>query len=248
MGLRIFLHSIKLVFAQFRDALKISAVLYIVSLALGGIGLYYQFQAIASDGPRAIAWQFPVTGLLSVLPYIWIAVAWHRFVLIDEMPHTPLPTPPGDRIWSYIGRTFQMALLLAAGGVVIGVLVTLAALVGNGSPFVAIPVIIVCIAVGVLIMYRLAPMFPGAAIGQPIGIREAWAATSGGSGALLLLAIISAIASFLIDLPMEILVRLPGGQFTSMAWLAVTYWIKLMVGVSILTTIYGVYVDKRAIA
>lgn len=248
MGLRIFLHSIKLVFAQFRHALQISAVLYVVSLVLGGIGFYFQYRAMVANGPTAIAWQFFVAMVLSTLPYLWIAVAWHRFVLLDEMPHAALPTPPGDRIWSYVGRTFQLALLFAAGGVVFGVLVALAAFVGNGSPFIAIPVAVACIAIGVLIMYRLAPIFPGAAIGQPVNIGDAWNATRGGSGALFLLAIISAIASFLIDLPMEILVRLPGGQFSSMGWLAITSWIKLMVGVSILTTIYGVYVEKRAIA
>lgn len=248
MGLRIFLHSIKLVFAQFRDALKISALLYIVSLALGGLGFYFQYQAMVAGGPNAVAWQFFVAMFLSTLPYLWIAVAWHRFVLLDEMPHSALPTPPGDRIWSYVGRAFQMVLVFIVVGLGIGLVVALGAMISSGSVWVTLPLIFGALALAVLITYRLAPIFPGAAIGQPVGIGEAWAATSGGSGALLLLAIISAIASFLIDLPMEILVRLPGGQFSSLIWLAITSWIKLMVGVSILTTIYGVYVDKRAIA
>jgi len=248
MGLRIFLHSIKLVFAQFGAALKISALLYIVSMILGGIGFYYQFQAMASGQPNAVAWQFFVAAFLSFVPYLWIAVGWHRFVLLDEMPRAPLPTPPGDRLWSYVGRALQMVLVFIVFGLGVGLVLTIAMMVSNASPWVAFPLMIGAIAFAVLITYRLAPIFPGAAIGRPIGIGEAWNATSGGSGALLLMAIISAIASFLLDLPVEILSRLPWGQFTSIAWIVVTYWIKLMVGVSILTTIYGVYVEKRAIA
>jgi len=248
MGLRIFLHSVRLVFGQLGAALRISAVLYIIGMAIGAIGLYYQYQAFASEGSQAGAWQFFVAALISVVPYLWIAVAWHRFVLLDEAPRAIVPTPPGDRIWSYFGRAIQMGLLIIVFAIGCGLLLTVAMVASNGSPVLALPIMFVFVAVGVLITYRLAPMFPGAAIGQSVGVGEAWKVTSGASGTFFILAILSAIGSFVLDLPGELLARLPGSPFTVLTWVAVSSWVKLMVGVSILTTIYGVYVEKRSIS
>ena len=104
------------------------------------------------------------------------------------------------------------------------------------------------VAVFLLISYRLAPMFPSAAIGQSVGVSQAWAATSGASGTIIVLAVVSAIASVVIDLPAELLARLPVGMWLGFIWVGITGWVKLMVGVSILTTLYGVYVEKRTIA
>lgn len=247
MGLRIFLHSIKLVFAQFGHALQISALLYIVSLILGGIGLYYQAQAIASGGPNAVAWQLFLAAFLSTLPSLWIAVAWHRFVLLDEMPSGPLPTLRADKIWSYFGRGMQLFLVLMVVVLLAALVAVLVAIVFQGAPLAMILVSLLPILVAFPIFYRLAPIFPGAAIGQAVGIRAAWNATKGSTGAVILLAVISAIATVAIDLPTLLFAPSLGGQIAAFAWYGVTAWIKLLVGVSIMTTIYGVYVEKRLI-
>lgn len=248
MGLRIFLHSIRLVFAQFGAALRISAALYIVSLILGGIGLYYQFQAVVSGGPNAAAWQLFVAAFLSTLPSLWIAVAWHRFVLLDETPNGLIPTLHADRMWSYFGRGVQVFLVLIVFMLLAVIVAGLVAVAFQGAPLATIPVSVLPILVAFPVFYRFAPIFPGAAIGQSVGLRAAWDATKGSTGSIILLAVISAIASVVIDLPALLFPPSPGGQIAAFAWYGVTYWIKLMVSVSVLTTIYGVYVEKRAIA
>lgn len=247
MGLRIFIHSVRLVFGQLGAALRISAALYIISIAIAAVAFYYQAQALSTGNPTAPPWQFFVATIASCVPYLWIAVAWHRFVLLDEIPPTPVPTPPVDRIWSYVGRALQLGLLAMVFGLLFGLVTILSMLVANSAPFIAILVGLIFIAVGILATYRVAPVFPGAAIGKSISLGEAWKSTSGASGTLFLLAIISAIGSFVIDLPIEALIRLPGSPFTVLAWFAASTWVKLMIGVSIMTTIYGVYVEKRSI-
>jgi hypothetical protein len=62
------------------------------------------------------------------------------------------------------------------------------------------------------------------------------------------MAVISAIVLSLIDLPATLLASLPGGTILAMGWLVLTGWFKIMFGISILTTIYGHYVEGRTIA
>ena len=59
----------------------------------------------------------------------------------------------------------------------------------------------------------------------------------------MLLAIASAIGFFIINLP--VLFWFPVGSLIASAWSFVSQWIVIMVGVSILTTLYGHYVEER---
>ena len=247
MGLRIFMHSVNLVFNQLSGALRISTVLYLLSLVVSAIGYYFFLQSTMSgqDGPQ---WQLYVTSIVAGLLYMWIAVAWHRFVLLDEMPGGWLPSFNSDRMLAYFGRSLLLILVAIAVAIPIGFVNGMLIYASNGSQPVAFLTTLVLIFVILVISYRLAPMFPGAAVGQSIGLRAAWTATSGATGTILGLAIISALASVAIDLPTFILRSLPAGQLLVFLWAAVTGWIKLMVGASILTTIYGHYVEKREIA
>lgn len=64
---------------------------------------------------------------------------------------------------------------------------------------------------------------------------------------MIVLAIITTIAAIVIDLPANVFARLPQGWIWATIWLLLTGWVKIMVGASVLTTIYGYYVEKRAI-
>ena len=66
-------------------------------------------------------------------------------------------------------------------------------------------------------------------------------------GTLVSVAILSIIAVFVMDLPVLAFQSSGPIQHLPLVWTALTGWVKLMVGVSILTTIYGVYVEKRPI-
>ena len=60
-----------------------------------------------------------------------------------------------------------------------------------------------------------------------------------------MLAILAVLGSVLIDLPVLSLMNI---MPLAMTWTFVTAWIKTMVGASILTTIYGHYVEGRPLA
>jgi hypothetical protein len=250
MGFRIFRHAVKLVFSQLGDALRVSGLLYLVTIVLFGVAFYFAVQSVMAGGSPDALWQLNVAGLVSAVFYLWIAVGWHRFVLLDEPIRSPAPPFRGDRMLAYFGRLLQTMLI--AFVLVVAVMIP-SALLANAAAgtattiIAALPPLIAFVAMFVF-GYRLAPMFPAAAVGRPVGMREAWASTRGATGTLFLLAIISVIGSILIDLPGLALLQLPQGPYLNLAWALVATWVKLMVGISILTAIYGVYVEKRAIA
>jgi len=249
MGLRIFLHAVRLVFSQLNGAVRVSGLLYLLTVIVSGVvAFYFPIDSIPGQPPQ-YSWQAVLASLFSGVIYLWIAIAWHRYVLLDEVADAPVPAFLGDRILAYFGRLLQLLLISLLGGAVLGLVAAGVAFVSNNNPVALTLVPLIFVTALLMISYRLAPVFPAAAIGESVGIGAAWAATSGASGALLLLAVISAVASsVLVDLPTLLFGTSLPGAIIAFVWISVTAWVKLLVGISILTAIYGVYVEKRAIA
>ncbi len=246
MGLRIFMHSVNLVLNQLQGALRISGVLYIASLVVSLVSYYFAMQAVMTDPTPPLP--SIILGIVVGFLYLWIAVAWHRFVLLDEMPQTLLPPFHGDRMAAYFGRSVVLFLVILLIAIVLGFINGIVIAATNGSPFALMLTTLIIVFVALVLSYRLAPMFPAAAVGRAMSLRDAWAATDGANGTIVALAPISALASVVVDLPVFLIQSLPGGPFIAFLWTAVTSWFKLLIGVSILTTLYGVYVEKRDIA
>jgi len=246
MGFRIFMHSVTLVLNQLGGALRISGVLYIASLLVSLLSFFFFAQSTMTEA--APPWPTIILGIVIGFLYLWIAVAWHRFVLVDEMPQTLLPPLHGDRMAAYFGRSVLMLLVILALIIVLGFINGIIIVATNGAPLALVLTTLLLIFVTLVLSYRLAPMFPAAAIGRTLGLRDAWAATAGANGTIVALALISAVASVAVDLPVYLFQAIPGGVIIAFLWTAVTGWFKLLIGVSILTTLYGVFVEKRQIA
>jgi hypothetical protein len=95
----------------------------------------------------------------------------------------------------------------------------------------------------VISIYRLTPILPAAEIGKPLKISEAWAATRGSGWALFLTLIIAAIVQSLMQLVAGLFLAVfapLGVVFLLLAILVMT-----LVNVSILTTLYGYYIEGR---
>lgn len=251
MGVSLFVHSVRLVLGDWRNALRISGLLYLI-YAVPALILALLFpapiqpeQVLAAVGAGGVV--AVVTGILAIVAFVWIAVAWHRYVLLDEMPAGRFPDFNSSRLLSYGGYSLLIALI----GFVLSFVVS--AVVG----IVAIPLLsvvgvvitgLLAVAAILIVGYRLAPILPAVAIGKPLTLGQAWAATKNANGPIIVLAIVSAIAALVIDIPAFILVMAgPIGGFLAVLWTLVTGWVKMIVGVSILTTLYGHYVEGRDI-
>jgi len=183
--------------------------------------------------------------LIMVVTGLWIAVAWHRYILRVEEPGSVIPAFKGDRMLAYFGYSILIAIILILMSLVLGLVVGL--VVGpflGSSPLFGMIVIGILVYVPlVIVAYRLSVVLPAAALGEELGIGGALERTRGTTGTLLLLAIISLIGAVVIDLPTAYIFT--PGSIISIIWSALTQWIVLMVGISILTTLYGVYVEDR---
>lgn len=249
-GWKIFVQSLRLVFANLPQALRMSAVPYAIASAVMAWFFVANGRLMAKTQltPQDVQdfsflplFLFLVVGIVA---YLWIAVSWHRFVLLREGGTGLLPPFHGGRMLGYFGRALLIGLIMVLVGVVVGIVIGLMATTGSFALVMVGTLILTFIIM--VVFYRLSPILPAVALDQPIGMGEAWRQTKGGAGDILIVALISAVVSFLIQLPMELGTVDPAAPL-SIVYTVVTGWLQFMVGLSILTTIYGHYVEGRSI-
>lgn len=253
MGWQIFIHSIKQVLNNLSAALRISGALFLVQVVVGyALGVNLSGASEAELQQRMMSGDLPWFGLIlvfviTVITGIWIAVAWHRYVLKLEMPTTFIPPFHTDRMLGYFGNSLLLMVIAIPIALVMSLIVGFVAAAFYGGT--AVPSIGVGILIGVVtflpvivVIYRLSVILPGSALGEKVRLGEAWSKTVGSSGAIILLAVLSILAAVAIDLPLMVLASVP---VLGIVWSVITAWLKMMVGISILTTLYGHFVEKR---
>lgn len=240
-----FIHSVRLVLNNLDVALRVSLVLYLVVAAsqIANVYVYEGDMALGPDGNT-----YPVVsggevlmafilGLAGVVASLWIAVAWHRFVLLAEVPQGWLPAwPPAGSLFGYLWRSILVGLTVA---IVLMPVVMVSFLLG--------PVIMIALGVGVgsYVFFRLSPVLPAIALGNKMSFREALEATKPAGANLFGLAGLMIIGSLLLQLP-TILSGDPNST-VSLIYGVVVGWLATMIGISLLTTVYGYYVEGRGI-
>ncbi len=250
-GLQIFTHSLRQVTGNLPAAIKVSGVLYIAQFILAQL-----LQSSMGD-PMQMPMEMEATGggvvmallgfLVTIVTSVWIAVGWHRYVLREEQPGI-VPPFLGDRLLGYFGKSLLIGLMMIPLAMVLGVVAGFIAtpFVSNGSILMTMIVVglIVYLPVGVVAL-RLSTILPGVALepGQQIG--AGWSATKGETPNFIVLVILSLIMALILNLPLFYV--FPFGSILSLVWTFIVGWFITMVGVSILTTLYGHYIEKRAL-
>ena len=159
MGGQIVVHAFRLVFRNLSDALKVSVGPYLIGLvvaalammALGGspaAWLSGNVDMMAGDPMAAAGLGFASLVAMLVMLFIssWVAVAWHRFVLLEEYPGV-LPALAGRPVWPYIGKAVRLALILIVVAIPVMIVITLALAPLMGDPGAGTGVIATIIAV-----------------------------------------------------------------------------------------------------
>ena len=183
--------------------------------------------------------------VVTLLAMSWAAVAWHRFVLLEEYPGA-LPNFNGPQIRDYIGKTIVLVILLMLVMLPVvlllgGILMPLAQAGGILAGIVATTVL------GIIPSYfwlRWALVLPAAAVSSPMGIRQSWGATAPHSRTILGVAALLMLLNLVLGL-----LAVPFGA--SIVAVIISYavnWFTLLVGLSVLTTLYGHIVEGRELA
>ena len=248
-GWTIFIHSMRMVFDNLAAALRISLVLYLIST----VAAIYFAQKYAttithmqngvgvlpppSFGPASLA-----VAIINLLTSLWIAVGWHRYILLEEAPAGVFPVFKGGRIGAYFGKSILIGLILVVVALVCGAIAgtILFGLFGIQSVML---VSIFAAAPAIYIFYRLCLALPAAALGGDIRFKDSWHATKPASTAILQLMLIGLGAVILIQLP-SIFSDNPASMINTI-YTHVLGWFIMMGGVSILTTLYGIYFEGR---
>ncbi len=260
MAFQIIRHAFRMIFGNFGQALRVSIGPYVLLIlgylaafmvagGMGGIPEFAPDQGQVTQGAGGIF----VLVVLLLIPFTlfvmaWVAVSWHRFILLEEYAGV-LPAVAGRPIWPYVGRTLLYSLLMMLVAVPLFFIVGLLA-----SPFISVdtpvsvigPGLLVFVIVGAVLTYvwfRIALALPSVAVGHPIRMADAWAASGAMRGTIfgvaVLLMVLTGVGGVLSD-ALYAVSPLVG----ALAEIAVQ-WVTLMLGVSILTTLYGHLIEKR---
>ena len=260
VGFRIVFYSIRQLLGNGSAALRIFLLPTILTFAFIN---YFQLNCIFS-GPaidQAIrGGNFPwlaTTALFvfSEFLFLWCAVAWHRFVLLNEAPGLPLLPLRVGRAMAYFRRSLW-TLLLALVPVIILATIAVLALKFFGAqifspaskmyqPSIFDPFgsfVIACL-FGALFL-RVLTSLPAAALGVPGSVKKTWMGTRSQFPALLIIS--GSLMLFKHGTTWLMQAASVGTETASGAAIRVTvYWVTWMFGLSLLTTLYGYYIEKR---
>lgn len=249
-GWQIFRHSIRQVTGNLEAALRVSGLLYLAQFVVGllvGGGM-----AMSMGGPTGMlenlsagfALGVVVAIVASVVTGLWIAVGWHRFVLLGEAAAL-VPVFRGDRIWSYFLYSLGYGLILIVGGAIWGGIVGfIVSGLASGSIGLFLVVMGVLVNLPILVVaFRLTAALPGVALGSDMTFLSGWTATTGRTAEIAGLALV--VVLVMVAIQMLAFVILGRIMALSFIWAFVLGWLQMIVGVSILTTLYGHYIEKR---
>ncbi|NIZ60615.1 hypothetical protein DL239_06455 [Sedimentitalea sp. CY04] len=250
-GWSIFSHSVGMVTRNLSEAMRVALVPVLIGFVLiaalvmtSGLSMDTMTdeaameQMFQEDGVGAFFLTFSLSILVFFIMELWIFVSWHRFILLEEYPNGWVPEFRFDRILAYAGR-----------GIMIGIIVMLLWIPAMILTFLLGPLAIIGVLGTVLFMvvliYRLVAILPAAAIGRPLTIGQAWEATRGSSGTILVLMVVIFLAQILLQVVsgLSMMVFPPLG----IAFQLFAALVMSLVNVSILTTFYGHYVEGREI-
>lgn len=240
LAFRILIHALRQALGNLRAALILS-VLPFVTVVAGGILWWTAMRAIRGmEDVTAPAIAVHLGYLLLVaLSFVSLATAWHRFVLLEEPP----------RLWRGLGRVQGVYVLTNLKiwliALLIGLLaylpsIVLMALFEGGSTVRALYMALMSLLMTAVIL-RLATALAGTATGAPDPVTTAWHATRSRWGTLLLLALFSGLLQYAISLPL----LLPG--IAGVALAPVVYWFGTIMSLSLITTLWGHFVEGRAL-
>ena len=251
LGWQIFVHSVRMVFGNIKQVLQITVGPALIATAL--IVALFMVSGIPLEAFDEGAGELPpgasvggiflfVIGLIAVLlvTIFWIAVSWHRYILLEEYPTGIFPTFRFDRILAYLGRALMLGILMVIAWMPMGLVF---ALLGESHAGLSIIVFLVYLVFLIVCFYRVSIILPAAAIGDPITLGEAWNSTRGIAGSILVLLVVSFLFQFLVQLVFTALAIIP-----VLGILLTVFFGTLvlpMINVSILTTMYGIFIEKR---
>ncbi|WP_305970019.1 MULTISPECIES: hypothetical protein [unclassified Mameliella] len=244
-GWRLFRHAFRMVWNNLNTALKVTGLLFAIQM-VPQIWLMSQTDQNNLDASVDVAMGgsllFLLWAIVALVAGIWMAVAWHRYVLTGEQSGTWLPIWRPRLVLGYLGRTILLGLLSILAFVVLGI--PLGFIIAF-LPLLMLPAMVVYLAFGLFVFFRLSLILPAVAMEKRMKLLASWDATGTDAGAVLgLSAIVAVVVAMLMFVSMIFAAISP---FLGMVWTIGSGWLFSLVSITCMTTLYGVYVEGRDI-
>ena len=242
----LFKHAFLQVKGNMREAIQISGLLWAVLLILSLL-VRPDFENPQLNSGFVMF----VFLVIQLLVTAIIAVEWHRFILLGEYPKSYIPVWHGTRVLKYIWTSILISLVIGLASVAIAIPFALIAM-GAGAAGLSEMVlstfsVIFIVALVILLLsmvFRISLSLPSVALDRKISFNEAWGKTRGMWWMFAKLALITFLFSALVSIPAE-LFRWNGTLYLVISYIA--NWFSTIVGISVLTTLYGVVIENRQI-
>ena len=247
MTFKIITHALRMVFSNIIPTLHVTAVLYLMTQAVSIIGNLISVGQVHTGGimaqieagelfPTALFWVFFIFSMLvSIIATSWMAVAWHRYVLLGEQSSF-VPKYPKGLVGRYFFTALGATLLIMVPAIILLIFVGMAVGYAIANPVVTIIFSIVFL----YLLWRVTMTLPVLSVGNNMSIRDSWKHTAKLSAPIFG---VSVIIGTLTTLAQFLPTTIPGAWIISI----LLGWVSTVVGLSILTTIYGICVESREI-
>ncbi|WP_421694648.1 hypothetical protein [Aestuariivirga sp.] len=265
-----FKHVLRATFGHIGPAFQMSWPWMALIAAIQAVDLFFFADMPPSSDPEFWTQITPglvLTGflilLVSTFGFASIAVNWHRYILLGEAAEGGQKFRMDRLVWRYLGNIMLLQLgMLAANLVAVAVLVIAYLILSQAMPQYAAGSILGFVFIAWLVWLFLAftrysTKLPAIARGrEDYSFGRAWEDTRGHSGALfgfwsLLLLLLLAVGLVLLIPALGIRYGLgltnQTGLFLSNGLQFVVNWVLMILGVTMLTTQYGIFAEGREV-
>jgi hypothetical protein len=196
---------------------------------------------------------FYATAAVSMIVYASIGVTWHRYILQDEQPRGLQSLRLDGTVWRYIGNTLLVALFAVFSIFPLAIIFSIVLQV-LGAPIQAVMPFYIALAVLIAlpVTYRFSLKLPAIAVGNKnFRFGDAWNVTRGSMPQLILLAgavfLGVSLAGILLGLAEQGVQATLGdsGVFVFRILNQLISWIVAIFTITMLTSLYGFFVEKR---
>ena len=243
-GWAIFRKSLTQIIYNLSDALKISGPLWIlIYLITYAIQQSPSKQSGVPEMSLGLSLVVFIASILIICGFCWVAILWHRFMLLNEGSENLVTRWNGSRVWSYLKYLF----IIGFSVFIIVIIPYVVAMYTLGSVIATYPKLFLYIGfmVSVLFYYlslRFGLVLPSVALDNPVTMGASYSRTDDIKGAIFVASTLLVGVTIIVGQ----LLQITGiDQYTFQLPSFFTNWFFTMTGISILTTLYGYVVEKR---
>jgi hypothetical protein len=248
-----FSHAISSVRNNLGVAFDLSWRWYIIIAITLFISTVIQYNAIRSG----TAVQFStfigvIAGLISLLAFSSIAVNWHRYILLDERPSGSQYLRLDSIAMRYFGNVLLLILTVASIALLAAFPFAIIGVATGAVTFFMIVSILVALPIAGIVFMRCGVKLPSIALGrEDLTFPRAWRLTEGNNGAVFGVFLLNLLVTFGVGLVFGLFILLINAISPAIALIIefagqlVLNWILSILGITLLTSLYGFFAENR---